>query len=55
MGDKLRVARGEGLGGQGHWVMGTKEGTSWTERWVLYATDESLDSTSETNNTFYVN
>ena len=39
----------------GNWVMGIKEGTSCNEHWVLYATIESLDSTSETNNTVYVN
>ena len=35
--------------------MGIKEGTEYNEHWVLYAADESLNSTSETNNTVYVN
>jgi len=29
--------------------MGMKEGTWYDEHWVLYATDESVDTTSETN------
>jgi len=32
-----------------------KEGMWWNAHWVLYATDESLNSTPETNNTLYVN
>ena len=36
------------------WVMDIKEGTWSNEHWVLYATDASLNSTSETNNTVYV-
>ena len=35
--------------------MGIKEGTWYNECWVLYATDEPLDSTPETNNILYVN
>ena len=35
--------------------VGIKEGTCWNEHWVLCATEESLNSTPETNNTFYVN
>ena len=34
--------------------MRIKEGTC-DEHWVLYITDESLNSTPETNNTLYVN
>ena len=41
--------------GWGNWVMGIKEGIGCHEHWVLYATDESLNSTSETNNIVYVN
>ena len=41
--------------GWGNWVMGMKEDTGCNEHWVLYETDESLASTSETNNTLYVN
>jgi len=43
------------VGGWGNWVMGIKEGTWCDEHWVLYATDESLNSTPETNKTLYVN
>jgi len=35
--------------------MGIKDGTWWNEHGVLYATDESQNSTSETNNTVYAN
>ena len=35
-------------------MIGIKEGTGCNENWVLYATDESLNSTPETNNTLYV-
>ena len=31
------------------------EGTCWDEPWVLYVSDESLNSTPETNITRYVN
>ena len=36
------------------WVMGTKEGTC-DEHWVLYVSDESLNSTPETMIALYVN
>lgn len=29
--------------------MGTKEGMGWNEHWAFYATDDSLNSTSETS------
>ena len=32
-------------GGWAKWVMGIKEGTCWDEHWVLYVSDESLNST----------
>jgi len=35
--------------------MGFKEGTHCDERWVLYANDESPNSTPETNTALYVN
>ena len=41
-------------GGWGNCVMGIKEGMWCHEHWVLYATDESLNSTHETNNILYV-
>ena len=37
-------------GGVGEWVrlvMGSKEGTYWMVHWVLYATNEALNFTSE--------
>ena len=39
-------------GGRG---MGIKEGTWFDEHWVLYVSDESLNSISETNTKLYVN
>ena len=36
------------------WVMGIKEGTC-EEHWVLYASDDSLNSIPETNFALYVN
>ena len=51
IGSKLKVAGGEGRGDGIYWVMGIKEGTWSDEHWVLYATDESLNSTHKTNNT----
>ena len=36
------------------WVMDIKEGTS-VEHWLLYASDESLNSTPKNNITVYVN
>ena len=41
-------------GGWGNQAMGIKEGTPWYEYCMLCATDESLNSTSETNNTMCV-
>ena len=41
--------------GWGEWVMGIKESTCWDEHWVLYVSDESLDSTPEAKTTLYVN
>ena len=32
-----------------------EEGTCYDEPWVLYVSDESLNSTPETNTTLYVN
>ena len=54
IGNKLRVAGGNVRGGWGNWVMGIKESAWCNEHWVLYATDESLNSTCETNNTLCV-
>ena len=37
------------MGGWTKLVMGIKEGTCHVEHWVLYVTDESLNSISENN------
>ena len=37
------------------WVMGIKEGTGCDEHWVLYVSDEPLNSTPEANFTIHVN
>ena len=37
------------------WVMGIKEGIYGDEHWVLYVSDESINSTPEINITLYVN
>ena len=34
-------------------MMGTKEGTGGDEHWVLYATNEFLNTTSKTNDILY--
>ena len=34
--------------------MDIKEGTCWDEQWVLYVSDESLNSTPETSIALYV-
>ena len=39
---------GRWAGGWAKWAMGINEGTC-DEHWVLYVSDESLNSTSETN------
>lgn len=41
--------------GRGNWVMAIKEGMGCNEYWVFYATEESLNSTSEANNSVYAN
>jgi len=53
--NKLRVAGGEVGGGWVKWVMGIKECTGCNEHWVLYVSDESLNSTPETNITLHIN
>ena len=44
-----RVDGGRWVGGWARWVMGIKDGTCCDEPWVLYVSDESLNSTPETN------
>ena len=53
--NKLSVDKGRWVGGWAKWVMGIKEGTCYDEQWVLYVSDESLNSTPETDITLYVN
>ena len=53
--EKNKAAGGEVGWGGVNWAMGIEEGTWCNEHWVLYATDESLNSTHEANNTLYVN
>ena len=50
IGNKLRVVGREGGGGWGNWGTDIKD-----EHWGLSVTEESLTSTSETNNIVYVN
>ena len=49
----MRVLEGRGWGGWVSLVMGIKEGTYCTEHWVLYADDESWNTTSKTNDIPY--
>ena len=52
-GNKLRVSEGRGGGEWGNSMMGIKEGACCDEHWVLYATNESLNTTSKTNDALY--
>ena len=52
--EKLRTAGREDGGGWAKWMMGIKEDTC-DEHWVLYTSDELLNSTPETNIILYVN
>ena len=45
--------RGEGVEGWFSPVMGIKEGTNCMEHWVLYANNESWNTTSKTNDALY--
>ena len=45
--------RGEGMGGWASLVMGIKEGMYCMEHWVLYANNESWNTTSKTNDVLY--
>jgi len=44
-----------GVGGWDRWVKGIKEGTFCDDHWVLYLSDESLNSTPEANIALYIN
>lgn len=53
----LGESEGHGRGGSGGWgngVISVKSGTQCDERWVLYETDELLNTISETNDILYV-
>ena len=41
--------------GWAKWVMGIKEGTCWDKHWVLYVSNQSLNSIPEIIITIYVN
>ena len=45
--------RGVGVGEWDRLVMGIKEGTYCMEHWVLYANNESWNTTSKTNDELY--
>ena len=52
-GNNLRVLEGRGVGGWASPVMGIKEHTYCMEPWVLYANNESWNTTSKTNDVLY--
>ena len=52
--NKLRTSEERGVGEWDRLVMGIKEGTCCDEHWVLYAANESLNTTSKTNDVLYV-
>ena len=54
IGNQLRVAGGDFGRGLGRWVMGMKEGTC-DDHWVLYVSDESVNSAPKTSIALYVN
>ena len=43
------------MGGWAKWARGIKKGNCWDEHWVLYASEESLNSIPEIIITPYVN
>ena len=51
--NKPRASEGRGVGEWDRPVMGSKEGTYCTVHWVLYATNESSNFTSETGDVLY--
>ena len=48
-----RVSEGRGVEGWSSQVMGIEEGKCCDEHWVLYTTNESLNTTSKTNHVPY--
>ena len=53
LGNKLRVSEGRGIGDWDKPVMDIKEGTYCMKHWVLYANNESWNTTSKTNDVLY--
>ena len=51
--NKLRVSEGRGVEGWGSLVMRVKEGTYYKKHWVLYATNETSNFTSESGDVLY--
>ena len=51
--NKLRASEGRGVGEWDRLVMGNKEGTYCMVHWVLHATNESSNFTSETRDVLY--
>ena len=52
-GKQLRASEGREVGEWDSLVMGSKEGTYYMVHWVLYATNESSNFTSETRDVLY--
>ena len=46
--------KSEEMGWKGNWVIGPEEGSCGDKHWVLHATNESLNTTSEINDVVYV-
>ena len=53
LGNKLRASAWMGVGDWDRLVMGIKEGTYCMVHWVLYASNESWNFTSKTNDVLY--
>ena len=54
-GNKLRVSEGRRVGDWDRPVMGIKESTYCMEHWVLYANNESWNTTPKIKNVLYGN
>ena len=52
-GNKLRASEGMGMGDWDRPVMGVREGTYCMQLWVLYATNEASNFTSESGDVLY--
>ena len=53
LGNKLRASEGRGVGEWDRLVMSSGEVTYCMVHWVLYATNQSWNSTSKTSDTLY--